>query len=107
MVFFSSSLQLVSWRFSIILDTETLGDLLRGLEKLNKKSESYVHRTHLKPPETDITLSVHLLVKALASAIFETHSLNNNFGSALEIIHFRKKYCGSKLNTQKSLTTFV
>ena len=107
MVFFSSSLQSVSWRFSIMRNSETLGGLLRWLEKLNKKSESYVHRTHLKPPETDLTLSVHLLVKALASAIFELHSRNNNFGSALEIIHFRKKYCGSKLDTHKSLTTFV
>ena len=65
--FLSSSLQLVSWRFSIIRDSETLGDLLKGLETFNKKSESYVHRTHLKPPETGLTLSAHLLVKALAS----------------------------------------
>ena len=68
MVFFSSSLQLVSWRFSIIRDSETLGDLLRGLEKLNKKFDSQLHRTHPKPPETGLTLSIHLLVKALASA---------------------------------------
>ena len=88
-------------------NSETLGDLLRGLEKLNKKSDSYVYRTHLKPPETGFTLSVHLLIKALASAIFEAKTENNKFGSAPEIIHFKKKYCGSKLDTQKSLATFV
>ena len=106
-MFLSSSLQLVSWRFSIIRDSETLGNILRGLEKLNKKSDSYVHRSHLKPPESGLTLFVHLLVKALASAIFEIQSRNNNFCSALEIIHFQKKYCVSKLDTQKSWATFV
>ena len=60
----ASTIYMALWNY---LYSETLSLFLKGLEIVSKKSGSYSHREALEVSETDLTLSLPLPVKALAS----------------------------------------
>ena len=62
----ASTIYMALWNY---LNSETLGFILNGLEKVSQNFERCVCGTAPKVPETGSTLSLTLLVKAQALAI--------------------------------------
>ena len=65
----ASALRMALWNYS---NTGTLFNDLRGLENVSQKSVCVVPRDAPKVSKTGLTLSLTLLVKALASTLFRT-----------------------------------